>query len=289
MNTRFHRLVVGLDLDPNTCEPTAGSVAAAHTAKWLATRTGAQVTLLHSLAQGEYFDPLTNELVALCGAVAPEARAKIGELVAQLRASDVSCETVDCQERAPVAIVREAQHSHADMVLLGKHDGRESDATRIGPIALAVLRDSLAPVWVVVPGRELAPRVIVAATDLTLTSERAVACAGHLASLSGAELHLVHVQPPARHTRPGSKIEREARIKSSMIAALDEAQRASAQLHLRENSPAQGVLEVCEELEPDLVVFGALAHMRDKPGVIGSTAERLIGRLSCSLLVMRPA
>ncbi len=289
MDPNFNRFVVGLDLDPRTCAPTAGSAAAAQTALWLATRTGAQVTLLHSLAQSEYFDPLTHELVALCSAVSPEGRANVSELVAQMRASEVVCETIDCQERAATAIAREAQHSGADLVLLGKHDGREADASRIGPIALTVLRESLTPVWVVVPGREIAPRVIVAATDLTATSERAVACAARLASLAGADLHIVHVQPPALHTRPGSKSEREERIKNSMLAPLDQTQRAAAQLHLRENSPAQGVLEVCEDLEPDLVVFGALAHKRDKPGAIGSTAERLIGRLSSSLLVLRPA
>ncbi len=289
MDATFNRFVVGLDLDPRSCAPTPGSAAAAQTALWLATRTGAQVTLLHSLAQGEYFDPLTNEMVAICSAVAPEGRIRIAELVAQMRASEVACETVDCQERAPLAIAREAQHSGASLVLLGKHDGRESDAGRIGPIALAVLRESLAPVWAVVPGRAIAPRVIVAATDLTATSEQAVAWAGRLADFAGAALHLVHVTPPALHTRPGSKSEREARVRSAMLAPLDEAQRAAAQLHLRENTPAQGVLEVCEELEPDLVVFGALAHKRDKPGVIGSTAERLIGRLQCSLLVLRPA
>jgi nucleotide-binding universal stress UspA family protein len=73
-----------------------------------------------------------------------------------------------------------------------------------------------------------------------------------------------------------------------MTASLPAERRAAAKLHLRVNSPAQGVLELCEELEPDLVVFGALAHRREKPGVIGSTAERLIGRLETSLLVLRP-
>lgn len=288
MNSRFRRLVVGLDLDPNTCAPTLGSAAAAQTALWVGVASGAHVTLLHSLAQSDYFDPLSNELIAICGTVTPEGRAQISELMASMRGEQVACETVDTAERPVVAIAREVQRQGADLVLLGKHDGRESDSARIGPIALAVLRDSTAPVWLVVPGRPIAPRVIVAASDLTATSDEAVASAAQLAALAKAELHVVHVHPPALHTRPGSKAEREARTRSAMLAPVPASQRDAVQLHLRESSPAQGVLELCEELEPDLVVFGALAHKNDKPGVLGSTAERLIGRSDCSLLVLRP-
>lgn len=289
MPSRFRRIVVGLDLDPKTCAPTAGSAAAAQTALWAASAGGAHVTLIHSLAQSEYYDPLSDELVAICGTVTPEGRAQISELIAQFRGAGVACETVDSAERPSLAIAREAQRQSADLVLLGKHDGREADASRIGPIALAVLRQSHTPVWTVTPGQPVIPRVIVAATDLTAASHEAVACAAHVASLAGAQLHLVHVHPPALHTRPGSKSEREARARSAMLTPLDAAQREKAQLHLRENSPAQGVLELCEELEPDLVVFGALAHKRDQTGLFGSTAERLIGRLPTALLVLRPA
>jgi nucleotide-binding universal stress UspA family protein len=288
MSAPFQRIVVGLDLAPADCSPTSGSLAAYRTALWLAGGGAAQVVLLHSLAQQEYFDPLTNELVALCGSVSPEGRARMSALLEELRARGATPSTVDSREPAPVALAREVAQRNADLVLLGKHDGREVDASRIGPIALRVLREATTAVWVVTPGRPIAPRTIVAATDLTQTSSEAVACADRVAALAGAELHVVHVQPPALHTRPGSQSEREQRTREAMTASLPAERRAAAKLHLRVNSPAQGVLELCEELEPDLVVFGALAHRREKPGVIGSTAERLIGRLETSLLVLRP-
>lgn len=289
MLSRFERIVVGLDLDPATCQPTNGSGAAVEVAHWLAESAKSQVTLLHSLAQQEYFDPLLNELVAVCGSVTPEGRATISALVARFRNSDIPCETVDSTERPSLAIAREVERQAADLVLLGKHDGHEADASRIGEIALRVLRESTTPVWIVAPGRSYKPRVIVAATDLTAASDEAVACAARVASLTEAELHIVHVHPPALHTRPGSAQERERRMREAMLRALTSEERESARLHIRENSPAQGVLEMVEELEPDLVVFGALAHKRDKAGVVGSTAERLIGRLETSLLVIRPA
>jgi len=289
MGARFERIVVGLDLDPSTCQPTSGSAAAVEVALWLAPATNSHVTLMHSLAQNEYFDPLVNELVAICSSVTPEGRAAISDLVSRFRAQHVPCETVDSAERPSVAIAREVERQSADLVLLGKHDGHEADVTRIGAIALRVLRESTTPVWIVAPGRTYKPRLIVAATDLTAASDEAVACAANVAAVSGAELHVVHVHPPALHTRPGSRQEREQRIREAMLRPLGAAQRETARLHIRENSPAQGVLELVEELEPDLVVFGALAHKRDKPGVVGSTAERLIGRIETSLLVIRPS
>jgi len=289
MPTPFQRIVVGLDLAPPDCGPTSGSVAAYQTALWLAGGGATDVVLLHSLAQQEYFDPLTNELVALCGSVTPEGRAQLSALLQPLRERGATASTVDSHEPAATAMAREAAQRGADLVLLGKHDGREVDASRIGPTTLRVLRESTTAVWTVAPGRPIAPRTIVAATDLTQTSGEAVACAERVAALAGAQLHVVHVQPPALHTRTGSKSEREQRTREAMVASLPAERRAAAKVHVRVNSPAQGVLEVCEELEPDLVVFGALAHRRDQPGVIGSTAQRLIGRLETSLLVLRPA
>lgn len=99
------------------------------------------MTLLHSVAKDEYFDPLVDELVPICSTVEPAARLAVSELVARFRAQGVGCET---------------------------------DAARLGSVALRVLRESPCAVWSVVPGRDAIPRRILAATDLTPTGQAAV-------------------------------------------------------------------------------------------------------------------
>jgi len=44
---------------------------------------------------------------------------------------------------------------------------------------------------------------------------------------------------------------------------------------------------LCEELEIDLIVLGAISHRRDEPEEIGSTTERVALRSTASLLLVR--
>lgn len=283
------RIVLGLDLDPSSCCPTAGSLAACETALWLAEPGESHVTLLHSVVRDEYFDPLANELVPICDTVVPEARLAVSELVGRFRAHEIPCETLDVAERPSLAIAREVQQQGAELVLLGKHDGREADASRIGPIALRALRESPCAVWTVVPGRPSRPRRVLAATDLTATGAHAVEWAALIAARAEAELHIAHIQPPTLHTRGADSEAHRRKLEATACAPLGEAQRARVQMHLREAAPAQGLLALVEELDIDLITLGAFSHRRDTPGVIGSTAERLIPRIECALLMVRQA
>ena len=282
------RLVVGLDLDPLRCSITSGSRAAAETALWLARVQGsAHVTLVHSVVKDEYYDPLVDELVPVCDTVEPAARLAVSELVARFRAHGVGCETVDSSERPSVALAREVTAQRAQLALVGKHDGHETDAARLGPIALRILRESPCPVWSVVPGRAIAPRRVLAATDLTPTGQIAVEWAGRIALAAGAELHVAHVHPPSLHSRGGRGSAHLAQLASLSIAHLGESARAAAHVHLREGAPARELLSLCEELEVDLLALGAFSHRRDEPTQVGSTAERIVTRCGAGLLLVR--
>ncbi|MCC7013150.1 MAG: universal stress protein [Planctomycetes bacterium] len=282
------RIVVGLDLDPKGCIPTQGSTAAAETALWLARTTSAHVTLLHSVARDEYYDPVTSELVPVCDTLTPQARLAVAEIIARFRKENAQCETIDSAERPSLALTREVQRQHAQLVILGKHDGRESDATRIGPIAMRVLRECPTPVWVVVPGRATIPKRILAATDLTQVGDEAVRWAAAIADVARAELHVVHIHPPTLHSRRADSDSHLRKLRETAVAGLSPQQREKAQVHVREAAPAQGLLTMVEELDSDLVVLGAFSHPRNPPHQVGTTAERLFARLETSVFVVKP-
>ena len=49
------------------------------------------------------------------------------------------------------------------------------------------------------------------------------------------------------------------------------------------------IRETVEHLAPDLLVMGSLSRPGRAGVMVGETAERLLGRLECSMLALKPA
>ena len=64
--------------------------------------------------------------------------------------------------------------------------------------------------------------------------------------------------------------------------------REKAGIHVGLTSPTRAVLEAVEHLDPDLVVLGSVSRGGIAGLLIGNTAERLLGRLDCSILTVKP-
>jgi len=54
-------------------------------------------------------------------------------------------------------------------------------------------------------------------------------------------------------------------------------------------APTKAILRVVEGVHPDLVVMGTIARGGIAGMLVGNTAERLLQRLDCSLLTVKPA
>ena len=63
---------------------------------------------------------------------------------------------------------------------------------------------------------------------------------------------------------------------------------APPSVHLSRKSPARAIKETVGHLMPDLLVLGSLSRAGRTGIFVGETAERLMGRLDCSLLVLKP-
>jgi nucleotide-binding universal stress UspA family protein len=139
-----------------------------------------------------------------------------------------------------------------------------------------------------------APRILVA-TDFSRTAQLAVARAARLAAPTGARLDIVHA---ARPVRPS--LMAWLRSKPEAAAAVDEAQGgideavaiaqglgAAARGHVVTGAPVAVLEASCRRLKPGLVVLGAQGAHRIRDRLIGTTAERLIDRLTADVLVVR--
>lgn len=294
MDVAFEKIVVGVQLSGRERVLGSGSRLALEQAGWLARGRPAHVTLFHSTRFDEHWDSDEGNFVSVDGAATPEAKTALDDAAATLRAHDIEVEVAFSDEPAALAITHRVLAEGADLVIVGKRAEDQHDGRRIGSVAAKLLRECPCAVWVVKPDVATAPTTIVAATDLTPVGTRVVRTAVELARRSRGVLHVVHtlqVSLSAQMEGPESEAAYLKKLREAAMARvrLDLGKSfAGAELHIGATSPTRALLECEERLDPDLVVMGTVSRGGVPGLLIGNTAERLLGRLACSILIVKP-
>lgn len=292
---QFRSLLAALDLGARGDALTPGSLKALRRAVWIARRVNASLTLLHSEKPDEHWDAGAGVYVNGAGRREERQRA-LEETLAQVRKEDVDVRLVVRAESAWLAITREVLREGIDAVVAGKRTASHADGRRVGTVARKLLRKCPCAVWLEDSRQSRDPSVILAATDLTPVGDRAVGLAASVAHALGAELHIVHaysVSMEAQIENGEARVEYE---RSKREMAVDHIQRILAatpmaevsKLHVGLNSPTQAILEGVEHLEPGLVVMGTISRGGIAGVLMGNTAERLVDRIDCALLTVKP-
>lgn len=290
------KIVVGLDFAHDGVRPTSGAKRALEVARWLATEPGTRVTLVHSMHDDERW----HEGEASYVQVARLSRSALDALLEAEIGAHIDrgavVEMVTSDERPDLAITREVLRTGADVTIVGKRAECDADGRKLGNVSMKLLRECPGAVWVAKPGPDVPPITVLAATDLGPVGTRALRLAAEVAAASDAELHVVHafgLPLDVQLGRGESEAAFTSRQRSEGLATL-EAQLAStpmagrAELHVTLSSPSHAVVAVAERICPDLVVMGTVAR-KGIPGLLlGNTAERLLGRLDSSILVVKP-
>lgn len=288
----FRHLVVGLDLAPHGALSEGSRAAVAH-ARWLAEGTSARVTLLHSRAPDEFWDPDSESY-----AVGPpfESKALEGALT-ELRAAGIDTDLQVTDERAMLALLRAVIQGPCDLVLVGKRALADADGPRVGSTAAKLLRKCPCAVWAVRPGTRPPPRRLLAATDFSAVGSVVLQRATQVATQAGAELHVVHTFQLSMAAQLGAGESSDAYEKRHHDEAVERIRSelrgqgfgGQAELHVALTSPSRAILECVERLELDLVVMGTISRGGVAGLLLGNTAERLLHRLDVSLLTLKPA
>jgi universal stress protein E len=117
----------------------------------------------------------------------------------------------------------------------------------------------------------------------------------------GGQLHVFHAFDPApaltlgagpMDTLIATPVEKlTAMLESRHTAALEELLRGyavpSTNVHVLRGQAHELLAETAEKLQADMVVMGAVARSGLKRVFIGSTAERVLDRVPCDLLVVK--
>ena len=292
-------------------DPAAKTAPAVARAAEIATRTGARVTLFHSLynpyvAGEQFYSPpdLQRDIESAVNA----RKRDLERLAKPLRAAGVTTH-VRCRWDYPIheSIVREVTREGIDLLLIEGHRHGRMARLVLSNTDWQLMRLCPCPVLLVKSARSLArPRVLVSvdpthAHDKPAELDKALLAAGaDYAEAFGGKLHAAHfyslvvpmaagfmVEPLPLPPEIAEQHEREvARAFEAAVANCDLGARAK---HLRVGVPVDELPALAEELDAQLVVMGAVSRSGVKRLFIGHTAERVIDAIRCDVHVLKPA
>ncbi len=135
------------------------------------------------------------------------------------------------------------------------------------------------------------------ATDLTSYSDGAINKAAHLASATGANLHLLYAQPIEIVMNEFSNGEMTARqheaIRKDLLAVKSKINETHPALEISvevvDGEPASSILDAAERAGATFIAVGTHARKGFKHLVLGSVAELVARRSPIPTLVVRPS
>ena len=306
----FRNILVGVDLtqyDASTHQPSPVAAAVVQQAIWLGAKTSARLTFFSALEMSlETLPQLERTDYQYLTASAEQTAAKIlRALVRQARAKGIEAEDKLALGNGWLELVRQSLREHHDLVLIGTRDRKGLEWMLFGSTAVKVLRRCPCPVWVVKPGGEPSPVKVLVASGLDPAAEDGLRLAAELAQVAPAEIHLLHVVdfPLDRRWATALPDEREQayrrRVREHAQKELEgQIDRAGArrlsppvQVYLMDEIgclPDEGILLFLQKNPMDLMVMGTIGRGGIAGVMIGNTAERMLPRLSCSLLAVKP-
>jgi universal stress protein E len=289
----IQRILVGVDLSLAGDRLTPGCTRAVEQGLVLASRSGAELEFLHST-----WADLHEENQAIRPGPSAAGLRTLEGLVERARAASLRARLTLVRDRAWLEIVRAAQRGEAELVLVARRN--QAGGAGMGSVTKKLMRKCPCPVWVVKPDGRDEPRVLVAATDLTPVGAAVVELAASLAGLFQAELDIVHAWPlplavpvlpeldvPAQSRVEVELHERAARARfEQALAAL--ALGVAFRTHLLCGAPSIAIQGVVERRAADLLVMGSVSRSGIAGLLLGNTAERLLDRVQCSILTIKP-
>ena len=294
-------------------DPTATSHPAIERAAWLARRAQARVELFISDYAPQLVDTRSH------GVAATEARAallerhrnRLEQLAEPLRKSGLAVD-VDARWDYPLhdSIVRKALGCGATFVIKDTHYHSILKRSIFSNTDWNLIRNCAAPLWLVKPRPPGQRPCFVAAVDPLHARDkpagldnRIVATAKELATALDGEVHLFHAFDVAAALAVSMDVttmpialpvnEIADGIRAEHTEAVERLRKQhgvpTERTHVHQGSTRPLLLTLTEQLRADAVVMGALSRSGVKGLFLGNTAEDVLDRLHCDLIIIKPA
>ena len=287
----------------------AHSAAAARLALWLADQNQAQVVMAHVLAdlrRAVHHASYQARLDMAYGGgellereVRKNSDARLRQLIVDLGRPEIRFETVLGEPF--VEIVHAVQQEKYDLVVAGTRGQSAWRRYFVGSTARRLVRKCPCSVLIVKAEHAAPPKVVLAATDLSDVSRRAIAEGQWLAERAGAAFHVLHVIDAAEAPRdllesaPTSvswaALRKQIRVEASerfqaFLASLPPC-KGQRQSYLIWGTPWREIGRLARKLRADLVALGTVGRSGISGVLLGNTAEKVLAHCDTSILTAK--
>lgn len=289
-------------------DPEARSLPAVNKAAQIAHALGADMELFHGISTPLYVDayPFQGTVPKIERAVRNALLSKLDAVADRLRAEGLRVSaSVEWDYPAFEAVVRRANQFGADLIVAERHAGRHFFPSILRLTDWELLRTSPVPVLLVKSAAPYERPAVLAAVDPGHSNAKPanldanILRAGSLFSRAlRGELHAVHAYMPAQAVLPEDVLTEEAIAQFSVRRAAEAASGLDrvlkgmkvpkTQRHLVGLPPINAIEDTARRIRSPIVVMGAVSRSGLKRLFIGNTAEALLDRLSCDVLVIKP-
>ena len=204
------------------------------------------------------------------------------------------------------SILRKAGEWGADFIVKDTHYQPALRRSIFSNTDWNLIRQSPIPLLLVKPRpSEKVPRVVAAVDPLhprdqaASLDNRIVTYAKELAEAIGGETHLMHVcettpfilastEPvPVLTPQITADLERSHTRAVQTLAGAHGI--ARERIHMRTGVPRHMIIELTDEIRADVLVMGAISRSALERLFVGSTAEAVLDKVSCDVLIVKPA
>ena len=294
-------------------DPTSDAQPAAERAVWLADRLDGTVELFicdydQHLAGERFYD--SDSLRTARGALIDRHLRRLKELARSIETQSVAL-SFDARWDHPLSegIVRKVQEVKPYLVVKDTHYHSALKRSIFSNTDWKLIQNCPAPLLLVKPRAISDKPCVMAAVDPVHAHDKPaeldhqiLSWAEELCVAAEGQLHVFHAFDPAPAIAAGisamstpisaplSELTEalEQRHQNALDDLLKEHSLGSLTLHVHQGSPQELLISLAEHIKADFVVMGAVSRSGLNRVFIGSTAERVLDRLPCDLLIAKP-
>ena len=282
---RIQRILCAVDFSPE-------SHGAAEYAAKLSKTLALPMALLHShhvpamAAYGRAVSPDCEVWIPGPG----DERQELDLWVAELRAEGMDAAPLFVEGAPAAAFARNTEPG--DLLVVGTHASGDIGRALLGSTGERIMRESHCPTLIVPPDcRRRAITTILVATDFSAASRHALTLAHDFAGLLGATVHAVHVVFDER-VKSHEHYEVHEHLRGLIDAATVDlaamlADYPDVPASVRAGIPHQEIIQAADAANADVIAVGLHGHNPIEAAFLGSTANRVVRRAPCVVLVTR--
>lgn len=280
----YLQAIVATDFSP-------AAKAAVQQAVWLARTSRAKLAMTYAAP-----DSMQSFKTAL--EIRQESAVKMKEIMEDLGAADLDVPLQTRIGQPIVVIIHAVQQGGFDLVLAGSRGLGDWTQLLIGSTAKRLVRKCPVSVWIVKSEDVGPPKVILAPTDLSEVSRKAIREGLWLAEQSGAEFHVLHVvdsqkvreeEASEQSTSSSSRQEIDAEAMRQLEEFLNPLETAvRIHSHVTQGVAWQEIGLMAQQLNADLIAIGTVGRSGVKGMLLGNTAEKVLDTCDCSILAVKP-